>query len=555
LTKTVKNIFSIISRQERFRMTQLILLDVVISLLDILFLAGLIFVIHFYTQPDQSIPFSFFPFTFFSSYPLSLIIVFFLLFAAKNGLGYLVFKMQYRFVYAVASRLSKRNLLHYLEGSYNQHVDIDSAVHIHKISHQPVEFGHHVLAGFQQIVGQTILIILTIVAILIYDPLLFLLLFIVLTPPILLIGFLIKRRSNAIRKTAKPVKEKTLQHLQEALAGYIESNIFQRNDYFVNRYITYQARFNDFLSRQLVVQQLPGRFMEVFAVLGLLALIILNYYGNNSGTIQLVTIGAFMAAAYKIIPGIVKILNNIGQIKTYGYTITDLMQSENIPAETNEAAVASITTVAMQHVSFMHKEKEVINNFSLEISKGDFIGLTGISGMGKTTVVNLLLGFLNPDSGKILINNIDTTVNDRQQFRKNIAYVKQDPFIIHDTIATNITLNGSNYDAGKMDTIIRATGLDILTSQYSNGLKSIITENGKNISGGQRQRIAMARALYKNAGLIILDEPFNELDRSSENVLLTHCKELAATGKIIVLITHNTESLACCSKIISMNEN
>jgi ABC-type bacteriocin/lantibiotic exporter with double-glycine peptidase domain len=295
--------------------------------------------------------------------------------------------------------------------------------------------------------------------------------------------------------------------------------------------------------------------MEVFAVLGLLALIILNYYSNNSGSIQLVTIGAFMAAAYKIIPGFVKILNSIGQIKTYGYTITDLMHTENTPAETNQDAVSPIRTLAMQHVSFMHKEKEVINDFSLEISKGDFIGLTGISGMGKTTVVNLLLGFLDPDSGKILINNKDTTANDRKQFRKNIAYVKQDPFIIHDTIATNITLNGSNYDTSKMETIIRATGLNAFTGQYAHGLNSIISENGKNISGGQRQRIAVARALYKNAELIILDEPFNELDRAAENTLLEHCKELAAAGKIIVLITHNTESLAYCSKIISMNEN
>lgn len=535
-------------------MIQLILLDVVISLLDIAFLASLIYVIHFYTETDHTIPFSFFPFTFFSKYPLSLIIVFFLLFAVKNGLGYLVFKMQYRFVYAVASRLSKNNLLHFLQGTYTGHVQIDSSVHIRKISQHPVEFGHHVLAGFQQIVGQIILIILTIIAILIYDPLLFLLLFIILTPPILLIGLLIKRKLNSIRKTAKPVSERTLQHLQEALSGYVESNIFQRNDFFINRYSTYQSRFNDFLSQQLVVQNLPSRFMEVFALFGLLALIFLNFYNNNSGTIQVVTIGAFMAAAYKIIPGTVKILNSIGQIKTYGYTVTDLLQNQSATKVKKEESNIEITTVSMDNILFSHKEEKLLNNFSLKIAKGELIGLTGISGKGKTTVINLILGFLEPQSGTILINNKITTAADRQHYWKSIAYVKQDPFLIYDTIITNITLNEKDHDTGRIENVVKATGLDTLVAQYSQGLKSIITENGKNISGGQRQRIAMARALYKDADLLILDEPFNELDRESENKLLMHCKDLAESGRMVLLITHNKESLSFCSKIVSLDE-
>lgn len=553
MKKTVKDIFSILIHKERSQAIKLIIMDVAVSLLDILFLAALIYVIHFYTVNNHTVTYSVFPFTFFSKHPLSLIIVFFILFTFKNLFGYLVFKMQYKFVYAVASRLSKRNLLYFLEGSYNDHVHIDSAVHIRKISYQPNEFGHHVLAGFQQIVGQIILIILTIIAILIYDPLLFLLLFIILTPPILLIGLLIKRKTNTIRKTAKPVKEKTLQHLQEALSGYVESNIFQRNDFFINRYSAYQARFNDFLSQQLVVQNLPSRFMEVFAVFGLLTLIILNFYSTSSGTIQLVTIGAFMAAAYKIIPGIVKIMNSIGQIKTYGYTITDLLQGHPATEIKKEESNTAITSLTMNSISFGHQEENLLNDFSLEMAKGDLIGLTGISGKGKTTVISLILGFLHPQSGSILINNKITTAADRQHYWKNIAYVKQDPFLIHGTILTNIILDENDYDTFRLEAAVKTTGVDVLAGQYSNGLNSIITENGKNISGGQRQRIAMARALYKDADLIILDEPFNELDRGSENKLLEHCKKLAAAGKLVILITHNKKSLSFCSKIISLD--
>src|SRR6186713_2834075 len=103
-------------------MVQLILMDILISLLDIAFLATLIYVINFYTESGHSTSFSFFPFSWFAKYPLSLIIVFFFLFAIKNGLGYLIFKMQYHFIYAVAARLSKNNPLHFLQGSYTDYV-------------------------------------------------------------------------------------------------------------------------------------------------------------------------------------------------------------------------------------------------------------------------------------------------------------------------------------------------------------------------------------------------------------------------------------------------
>lgn len=536
-------------------MNRLIILDVIVSLLDILFLAALLYVIQFYTIKDSAVTFDFFPFTFFNDHPLSLIIVFFVLFAVKNAFGYFVFKRQYKFVYAVASRLSKRNLFHFLEGSYSDYVNIDSSVHIHKISHQPAEFGHHVLAGFQQIVGQSILVILTIIAILLYSPLLFLLLFIVLVPPIIIIGFLIKRKAKAIRRSAKPYKERSLQHLQEALSGYVESNIFQRNDFFVDRYDTYQAKFNDFLSQQLAIQHLPSRFMEVFALFGLLALIVLNFYNGSGANIGLVTIGAFMAAAYKIIPGVVRILNSIGQIKTFEYTIPGLLQSMAPVAMKKEESNGSIDSLAMEKIVFSHKEEKLLENFSLEMKKGELVGIAGKSGKGKTTLINLLLGFFEPQSGAILINDKPASAPERQQYWKNIAYVRQDPFLVYDSILTNITMGENHFDSDRLSNTMKVTGVDVLASQYRGGLDNIITESGKNISGGQRQRIAMARALYKNADVLILDEPFNELDKITENKLLQYCKELAESGKIVILITHNDESLSFCSKTILLDGN
>jgi ABC-type multidrug transport system fused ATPase/permease subunit len=551
--KVIKNIFLILRKKEKTGLIKLVLFDVVISVLDIGFLAALLFVIRFYAEPGQANKLTYFPFNLFNRYPLLLIIVFFILYGIKNMAGYLVSRMQFRFVYEVASRLSANNLSAYLGGSYKDYVDIDSSVHNRKIAYHPVEFAHYVLGGVQQMAGQAVLILVTIVAILIFSPVLFSLLVLIIIPPVALAGFLVKRKLNTIRKTMKVTGERTLQHLQEALSGFVESNVYGRKDFFVKRYDASQSAFNYSISEQLAVQNMPSKLIEVFAIFGLFILVLINLYTTHTSVVQLITLGAFMAASYKIIPGIVKTLNVLGQVKTYEFTIHDLLQNKEPVTQTQQPAIA-INTIEFENVSFTYRNEAVLNNLSFTINKGDFIGMSASSGKGKTTVINLLLGFLNPGSGNIFLNGSMAEAAERQQYWKTISYVKQEPFLFHDTILHNITMDENNYDEEKLRQVVDVAGLPGFLPAFPSGLRIIITENGKNISGGQRQRIAIARALYKEADLIILDEPFNELDEESEHIMLRHFKRLSENGKIIILVTHNKESLSFCDKVISMDD-
>jgi len=169
-------------------------------------------------------------------------------------------------------------------------------------------------------------------------------------------------------------------------------------------------------------------------------------------------------------------------------------------------------------------------------------------------LINLLLGFLEPYGGSISLNNIIVNAGDRQHFWKRISYLKQQPLLIYDSILTNITLSESSVDFQKLEEVTRVTGLTEVIASYPEGFNKVITENGKNLSGGQRQRLMMARALYNPFDLLILDEPFSELDRDSENCLLNYLNELALSGKMVLLITHSKESLSFCNKIISLDE-
>ncbi|HEX2683849.1 MAG TPA: ATP-binding cassette domain-containing protein, partial [Ferruginibacter sp.] len=198
-------------------------------------------------------------------------------------------------------------------------------------------------------------------------------------------------------------------------------------------------------------------------------------------------------------------------------------------------------------------EQPILENFSLAVNKGDFIGITGESGRGKTTIMNLLLGFLPPASGNILVNNKQVNSTVLKNYWPGIAYTRQQGFFIHDTLLRNITLEEEHVNATQLQRALHISGLNKVLERFPEGLDKIITENGKNISGGQQQRISIARALYKNAPVILLDEPFNELDEEATNALLEHFKELTLAGRSVVMITHDKKSLAYCNKIISLD--
>jgi ABC-type multidrug transport system fused ATPase/permease subunit len=554
LKKIIKNIFSILTRKEKKRFITLVITDVFFSVLDISFLAMLLYLVHFYTSQQQVTIKNAFLFTLINKYPFLPIIIFLVFFSIKNMFGFIVFRDQFRFVYQVASRLSRDNAARYLSGNFNDYVSLDSSVHIRKIGQHPIEFGFYILGGLQQIISQSILISITVIAILIYNPVLFPLLLLVLTPPVILSGILFKKKIQSIRKIAKNINEKVLQNLHEAISGFVESNIYDRKDFFISRYYKQQATSNYFQAEQQSMQNMPGRMMEIFAILGFAILIVINSFTAKTNIIQITTLGAFLAAAYKIIPGIVKILNSAGQMKTFSFVTDALLK--NISHEKIKNSIHStdpISSIALKNIFFNYYDRSILNNFSLNIEKGEIAGIGGSSGKGKTTIINLLLGFLDPSAGEIYINNAKANLQERQKFWNKIAYAKQQSFFIHDTLLKNILLDDEKYDAQKLNEIISITGADKIINAHAEGLQYIIEENGKNISGGERQRIVFARTLYKEADLIILDEPFTELDETSELNMIRHLQQLAKKGKMIILITHNKKSFDHCNKIISLD--
>jgi ABC-type bacteriocin/lantibiotic exporter with double-glycine peptidase domain len=527
--------------------------DLLMGMADVAFLVVLLLIINSHTRNMPATPpthYGWFNQLLVKADVVVVTAVFLMLFCIKNIIAVRLSKTQYHFVYGVASRLSEKNITDYLQGDYRQYASIDSSVHIKQISQVPIEFGHYVLANFQQIIAQGVLILFTIGGILCYSSLLFVLLLLLLFPPVMLLGWFIKHQLTRVRAQIKINNIQVIQYLQEALAGYVESNLYQSNRFLAGRYYSQQKLMNHNLATQQNLQGLSSRFMEIFVIAGFFILVLINRWLGSSTAINLFMVSVFITAAYKIIPGTVKIMNSLGQIKTYRFTMDSLGDETTAYIATNTAA-RKINSIKFDRVGFKYKKHQLLNGFNAEIIPGDFVGLSGISGSGKTTLINLLLGFLQQDTGAILFNNQSLNAAGRRYFWPRIAYVKQQGYFINDTLLKNILLSDEQPDAQRLTQALSISGLDVFLSDQPEYVQKKIDEHGKNISGGQRQRIMLARALYSYFDLLILDEPFSEMDSKAEQAILCRLKQLSDAGTMIILITHNISNLSVCNKIWS----
>jgi ABC-type multidrug transport system fused ATPase/permease subunit len=547
LFSTFKNINRILLSKEKRKITAFIIADIFISLADIFSVALLVLVISFYTgQSKLQLSLVLWIKNTNQYTPVLLLLLFFIV---KNAAGYLLQKHRYQLAYAIALRLSLLSLHKFQSAAFKEYSYTDPAIHIRQINHQPIEFCNYVLLGIQQILTELFLILFALTGLAIVNWTLFLLLIPVIVPAVLLVLYIIKKRSKNIRTKIQQANNYTLQHLTEGINGYVESNIFNSNSFFADRYRNSLQAVNKHLIEMQLVQKIAPVIMELFGVTGLIFLIVQH---QHAGAItDTVLLGAFIAAAYKIIPGAARIMSASALARSFSYTVKDMPLPQNgTSVITAEATV--INKIAFNNIFFGYGEKQTIHNFNFNISKGNMVAFWGNSGSGKTTLINLLLGFIEQAGGEILVNDMACTATERKNYWPQVAYVKQQNFLFHASVKTNIILSDAASDTSRLNKAIAAAGLQDFLQTLPEGINTIISQEGRNISGGQRQRIAIARALYKDASLLILDEPFNELDENAVADLMQTFKAYAGNGKIVLLVTHNTTAARYYNEMINI---
>jgi len=216
--------------------------------------------------------------------------------------------------------------------------------------------------------------------------------------------------------------------------------------------------------------------------------------------------------------------------------------------------VDSSSDIIFSNVNFRYENSDapVLSNINLTIKKGDFVAIVGMSGCGKSTLVNLIPRLYNPDSGSILINNIDIKDLKLNTLRESISYVGQDTILFNDTVSNNITYGKNNIsDAEVIEALEKSYAIDFV-NDMPKGINTMIGENGVLLSGGQRQRLAIARAFLKNSNILIFDEATSSLDSVSEKYIQIALSELKQ-GKTTIIIAHRLSTVENANNIVVMD--
>lgn len=336
-----------------------------------------------------------------------------------------------------------------------------------------------------------------------------------------------------------------------------------------NAFPTMQRRFEQSLdtiatikNRTDVIGAMPSIITEMSVALAMVALILLGTAASRPDTSLI--FGIFAVAAIRILPTVRAIMAQWWQIR-YNYYCIDIVREGLKEADEieNDAPIKRIelsSAIEVQELGFRFddadKDQWTLRGLNLTIRKGEKIGIRGTSGAGKTTLFNLLLGFLTPTEGKIMIDGqrLDRTLARRWQ--TSIGYVSQSVYIEDSTIAGNIALgvDTDKIDRERLDDVIRRARLEEFVAQLPNGADTAIGECGNRLSGGQRQRIGIARALYKQADVLFFDEATSSLDDRTEQEINNAIEQLSReqSALTIVVIAHRSTSLEYCDRIIEI---
>jgi ABC-type multidrug transport system fused ATPase/permease subunit len=355
---------------------------------------------------------------------------------------------------------------------------------------------------------------------------------------------------------------KRVQIVKESLDGLKEIKILGVENYFHSIYKNLSSITSKANANQNTLQQLPRFWTEFIAIFCLASLIIiLDLLKYNSSEI-FILISVYALAAFRFIPSANRMLAAF-QTLNFLAPVVNILNSEftknerNLVKENNtiqQELFSFNTSINLQSINFKYLNgNEIFNNFSIDIKKGQTVGIIGTSGSGKSTLIGIILGLLKPQSGKVTIDNNEFNFSHLSSLQNIIGYVPQKPVMLNDTIINNIALGieTSEISESRIKEVIKNSQSESFINKLPHQLNTIIGDNGTFLSGGQCQRIAIARALYHNPNILIFDESTSSLDINTEEEILKTISSFK-NEKTIIIITHRPQTLSICDEVIDL---
>jgi ABC-type bacteriocin/lantibiotic exporter with double-glycine peptidase domain len=484
-----------------------------------------------------------------------LLFFFLIIFFLKNFFLGLINWLQLRFSSEFNMTLSDRLFSGYIKRKYNSFISGDLQFMMKSISHDTLALSNSINAIGYLIIDSLFLF--------------FLLILLLYTEPngafFLIFFFFIfikiyhdysQKKLSTWSKLNNHNEKNKLSIIQQSFFGIREIKIYSKLNFFLKNFNNANYGYIETLFKKNIVQTSTRLYIEIISVTALIVFIITV---SQQGDLQrsLPTLGLFAAAAFKMLPTINRILISKQFLKFINPVIQRFSKDLSDNLINFENIKKKIITIAPKQVLFQNVDfnydvnKKIFINLNLKIFLNKNIGIIGKNGSGKSTFLDMLCGLIQPTTGIVKLDHSDTSLL-RRFFIENAGYVSQSPFILDDTILTNITFKKGSYNKNKLNFVLNFVNLNGFINSLPDGINTVIGFNGCKISGGQKQKIGIARALYKDPKILILDEATNSIDDESEKKIINNLSKINKKTKFII-VSHTSRVLKLCSVLYKIH--
>lgn len=465
----------------------------------------------------------------------------------------------HRFTMNYNRKLTKKLMTSYLLFPYEFHLNNNSSTLIRKSTYDVTHFTSAVTDILNFIV-KIVSIIGIVIFLFIRDWKVTLILIVLLTIFAFIVLKIVKPKSKKYGRELQKLNSDNYKYLSQAFNGIKESKIGNSEAYFTNIYDRNRIYINNLSLKRTILNSVPGHTLELVGMIGIcLALAVVILIGTDPSTI-VVTFSVFAYAVLKLLPSVTTITTTINNLQFYEVSVSslfdDIKMTENVEyVESFEKDVKLLpfnNEISIEGVNFFYSsipDRTVLDNVNIKIKKNTSVAFSGVSGAGKTTMIDLILGLLPCRKGRICCDGVDIKDNMRG-WRKNISYIPQNIYLSDDTIRNNVAFGiaRNKIDDNRLWDALAKAQLKEYVENLPQGLDTVIGERGVRMSGGQRQRIGIARAFYRDTNIIVFDEATSALDYETEKNILDHVSQYSSDHTLII-ITHRLNTIDSCDCI------
>ncbi len=485
------------------------------------------------------------------------------LYVIKNLYVIMLTNIRVRFLSVNQIRMGSRMIDCYMHKPYTFHLQRNTAQIVRNVN-SDVSGAFNVIANMFSLVSDVLIILILVVFLFAVDTGMTLAIMAGLSFCSALYFLVVRKKIRQAGEHNREYGAKMIKAIHQAMGGIKEVKIMGREAYFAQVYKEAGTEFVDRRRKYHVLSAIPGRLIETVCMGSILGVIAYKIWVGENLADVVPALSAFAVAAVRLLPRANAINGHINGI-TYNMPCLraiyeDLTESDRLEEERkreieerrrNPKAAEQDGNIVIENITFTYPETEkpVLENISLRIEKGSSVGIVGVTGAGKTTLVDLILGLLKPEKGRICYGTMDIHEN-YPQWREHIGYIPQTIYMTDDTIRKNVALGVPDEE---IDEIALWRALDNaqlgdFVRGLKDGLDTVIGERGVRISGGQRQRIGIARALYRDPEILFFDEATSSLDNETENAVMEAINTLGSE-KTMIIVAHRLTTIEKCDHI------